>query len=172
MRNTLVIVTYSLIAYGAMFSLATLFWWVYPYPTNATQEQINFAWSVHIISEKFLGYALVAILAAVVTLKSRNISGKLSIFYGVLSGISYEIIASVIYIVRFGIEPYIENSHPEELAAIVITLCAVISSLVYWYMPYKHPSRRQKAARLNFNVIRNRKSSETIKRSALGALIY
>ena len=137
MRNTLVIVTYSLIAYGVMFSLSTLFWWIYPYPENTTQEQINFVWSVHVITEKFLGYALVAILAAVVTLKSRNISGKLSIFYGVLVGISYEIIASVIYIVRFGIKPYIENSHPEELAVIVIVLCAVISTLAYRYMPNK-----------------------------------
>jgi len=137
MKSAFVIVTYSLAAYGVMFSMAALFWWAYPYPENATQDQIYTVWSVHVLTEKFISYALTAILAAVVTLNLRNRVGKVSIIYGVLAGLSYHVIGGAIYMARFGIKPYIDNSKPIMLFGLVFALCVGVSFAIYKYMPNK-----------------------------------
>lgn len=137
MKRTLIVGLWSLVAYGAMYLASIIFWWAYPYPDNATQDQIYTVWSTHVLTEKYFSYVLTAILAAGTTLWLKKSLGKISIICGILAGISFHAIGGGIYVARFGIEPYITNSKPAMLLAIVLGLTACVAIATHMGMPNK-----------------------------------
>jgi len=76
-----------------------------PYPKNATKEQIETTWAIHVLWEKLAGFVIVPLCAITAAILLR---GSWAVGFGAAigSGLAYQAIAIVIYILRFGFSAY------------------------------------------------------------------
>jgi hypothetical protein len=105
--------------------------WLYPYPPNASRETIVAIWSVHVTAEKFLAFAISSIISIVGVTKSRSKLGAGSVLLGSFAGVPFHLLGGAVYLYRFGIGAYLENSQPLGLFGIVVFLSLVASSVTY-----------------------------------------
>jgi hypothetical protein len=137
MKGLVSIIGLSAVGYFSMVIAAKLFWFVYPYPNNPSQDEINLVWGIHIIAEKLFGYLVVVLTSIYVTYKFRLTYGYKSVFLAILCAISYNIIGGIIWMLQFGYEPYFKHSMPAKLLLIVIVLSGVVSLISYKWLPNK-----------------------------------
>lgn len=128
---------YSAVGYVVMIILAKLFWFIYPYPDSPTQEEINLVWSLHVLAEKLLGYLIIIVLSILLVFNFKQQYGVKSIYLAIFAGITYNVIGGLIWIVRFGYEPYFKHSLPLQLFGLVIIICGLTSLFAYKYLPNK-----------------------------------
>jgi hypothetical protein len=114
-----------------------MFWFIYPYPDNPSQDVINTVWGVHVLAEKLFGHLIIVILSIYVVYQFKITHGFKSVFLAILGGVSYNIIGGIIWIARYGYEPYFEHSLPLKLLFLVIIVSGVTSLVSYKWLPNK-----------------------------------
>lgn len=137
MKSIVQTIGFSFVGYAIMIISAKLFWFAYPYPDNPTQDEINLVWGVHVIAEKLFGYLVIIALSVLLVFYFKQQHGIKSIYLAILAGISYNVIGGLIWIARFGYEPYFEHSLPLQLFGLTIIICGVASLIAYKWLPNK-----------------------------------
>jgi hypothetical protein len=135
MKSTIEIIIISALAYLCMFIVAKLFWLIYPYPENSSQQQIELVWGIHVLSEKIFSYLLTALISIYAVCKFKLSYGIKCIALALVGAISYHIIGGLVWVVRFGYEPYLQNSMPLKMLFIVVVISSVVSLASYKLLP-------------------------------------
>lgn len=130
-------IVFSFVGYAIMIISAKLFWFAYPYPENPTQDEINLVWSIHVLAEKLFGYLVIIALSILLVFNFKQKYGIKSIYLAILAGIIYNVIGGLIWIARFGYEPYFEHSLPLQLFGLVVIISGVTSLIAYKWLPIK-----------------------------------
>ena len=76
-----------------------------PYPENATREQIEITWTIHVLWEKLAGFIIVPLCAIMAVVLLRGSWGA-GFGAAIGSGLAYQAIAIIIYILQFGFTAY------------------------------------------------------------------
>jgi len=137
MKSIAQTIGFSVIGFAIMYISAYLFWFVYPYPENPTQDEINAVWSIHILAEKLFGYLVIVLLSLYVVYQFKLSYGFKCVFLAILAGVSYNVIGGIIWIARYGYEPYFEHSLPFQLLVLVVVISGVTSLISYKWLPNK-----------------------------------
>lgn len=119
-RGWVLIAQLTIASVLCLFVSSAVFWWLYPYPPNASREQIVAIWAIHVVTEKVAGYLLSTSISIVVTLLTWRQLQRKSVYLGAIAGIPYHVIIGAIYIYRFGLAAFMANSRP--LGALSITI--------------------------------------------------
>jgi len=121
----------GLIGFGLLFAFATIFWRIRPYPDNATAEEIRFFWAIHVLSEKLFGFVVVVICAIGAAIPLRK-NWRYGFVAAIGSGITYQAIAIIAYVARFGLAPYLENNAFWATMGTTIVISALFGFISLW----------------------------------------
>jgi hypothetical protein len=121
----------GLIGFGMLLGFSMLFWWLYPYPDNATEEEIKLVWAVHTLSEKLFGYLVLAICAVSAAIPLRN-PWRYGFAAAIGSGIVFQVIAILYYVTRFGFTAYLEYNRFWSTMGMTITISALFGFIAVW----------------------------------------
>ncbi|MCL2298488.1 MAG: hypothetical protein FWC38_00150 [Proteobacteria bacterium] len=128
-RATVISILFGFAGFGLLLVFATVLWWAYPYPENASQQEIEFVWAIHTLAEKLFGFLVVALCAVGAAAPLRR-TWRMGLGAAIGSGLVYQGVAIITYISKFGFSAYLENHLFWSTVAVTVAVSAVFGLIV------------------------------------------
>jgi hypothetical protein len=134
-RAVVISIFFGFIWFSLFLAFSAIFWRMYPYPENASQQEIEFVWAIHVLVEKLFGLLILALCAISAAVPLRGI-WRIGFGAAIGSGLVYQAIAIITYIGRFGFSAYLRNNRFWFTIVTTIAISAIFGFIVVWKSYY------------------------------------
>ena len=96
---------YGSVCFLTWWGLCVLGWWLFPAKSADDELMRQIRWAVHLVGEKIGGSVLLSVTAFFAA-RAHRPTWKIGVLTAVAAAAVYQLIATVVYLVRFGFSSY------------------------------------------------------------------
>jgi hypothetical protein len=97
----------GIVCFLVHWGLSVVGWWLFPDQPGDDELIRQMRWAGHTVGEKILGLALLSITAFLAS-RAHRPTWRLGVATGIAAAVAYQLIAVLVYFVRFGVSAYQE----------------------------------------------------------------
>ena len=96
---------YGAVCFFVLWGLSMFAWWLFPNQPKDDELMGQIRWGSHVVGEKIVGLLLLSVTAFFAS-RTHHPTWKWGVATGISAAVAYQLIAALVYVVRFGVAAY------------------------------------------------------------------